>query len=142
MRALVKMAAGVVVLLALAGCSSDPKSGVSALEASAGPADRLATEDAETLGVSADSVRLLAKEGPYAFYAAVPENGADAGVCLVVEDEARGPQAGCGGIPSTRPLELGIGGLQARLIVDDYDSSGELANGWEQLHQNLLVRGL
>lgn len=140
MRTLAKLTAGVVVLLALTGCSNDPKSEVSALEAPPGTADTF-DGDAETLGITADSVRLLAEENGYAFYAAFPANRAGDRVCLVL-DELKTDQAhaGCGDIPSVEPIELGIPGVRAKLVVDDYDASKELAEGWRQPHQNLLVR--
>lgn len=140
MRSLEKLVAGVVVMLALVGCSNDPKSGVSALEAPPETADTFGG-DAESLGIAADSMRLLSEENGYAFYAAVPDHPDGGSVCSVVEvsktDEAH---SGCGNTSSDEPMALGIPGVRAKLVVDDYDANKELAQGWRQLHQNLLVR--
>ncbi|WP_026534599.1 hypothetical protein [Arthrobacter sp. H14] len=140
MRTLAKLTAGVVVLLALAGCSNDPKSAMSALEAPPGTADTFGG-DADALGIAADSVRLLGEENGYAFYIAAPDNPENGNVCLVIETlEADTASAGCHNIPSVTPLELAVSGVRAKLVVDDYDAGKELSEGWRQLHQNLLVR--
>ena len=56
---------------------------------------------------------------------------------MVVENlTADTASAGCGGLPSA---ELDAAGVKAKLVVDDYDASKELAEGWRQLHKNLLV---
>jgi len=142
MRILAKLTAGVVVLLALAGCSSDPKSGISALEAPAGPADTFAG-GADTLGIAPDSTRLLVEESDYAFYIAAPDKPEKGSVCLVIQTpEPETAASGCGNIPNLHPLELGTAGVSAKLIADNYDASKELSEGWRQLHKNLLVRGL
>jgi uncharacterized protein YceK len=139
MRTLTKLASGAVVLLALAGCSSDPKSGIAALENPAGPADTFAG-GAEALGIAPDSTRLLVEEGDYAFYAAAPDNPEKGSVCLVIQTQDPATAAsGCGNIPSLHPLELGTAGVKAKLTVDDYDASKELGEGWRQPHKNLLV---
>lgn len=105
--------------------------------------DRLANNRLETLDIVADSVRLLAEKNDYAFYVAMPQPH-HGHVCLIIEDsKADGPGAACGGIPGgLTPLELESGAVKAKLIEDDYDASDDLAEGWEQLHQNLLVQGL
>jgi len=149
MRTLTKLTAGAVVLLALAGCSNDPRSGISALEAPAGSADTFPgdVEAAENLGIAPDSTRLLVEESDYALYAARP-NPTDSqklpadGVCLVVvhhlEEEQKA--SSCRGNWALGPVELGGMGVKAKLTADDYDASEELADGWRQPHKNLLVR--
>ena len=151
MRTLTKLAAGAVVLLALAGCSNDPKSGISALEAPAGSADTFPgdAEAAENLGIAPDSTRLLVEESEYALYAARP-NPTDKdlntlpadGVCLVVVHHLEGEQmsSSCRGNWALGPVELGGMGVKAKLTADDYDASEELSDGWRQPHKNLLVR--
>jgi hypothetical protein len=140
MRTLVKVAAGAVVLLALAGCSGS-RTGIGALESPAGPDDKLAA-GLGNLGVVADSTRLLREKEDRAFYVALADNSAEHGVCLIIVDlEADDASAGCGGV-GPEPLELGISGVKAKLIQDTYDASKELAADWEQLHPNLLVWGL
>ena len=139
MRRLATLAAG-VVLLALAGCAG-ATSGISALQVPAGPDDKL-VGGAEVLRVAPGSVRLLADTGDFAFYAAVPDNPAERGVCvIIVEVEASGASSGCGGT-GREPVELGTAGVWAKLVQDNYDAGKDLAEGWEQLHPNLLVRGL
>lgn len=54
--------------------------------------------------------------------------------------EADTASSGCGTLPSVTPLEVAIPGVRAKPVVDDYDADRELAEGWRQLHQNLLVR--
>jgi hypothetical protein len=140
MRTLTKLTSGAVVLLALAGCSNDPKSGIAALDAPAGSTDIL-SGDADYLGIAPDSTRLLVEEGGYAFYAAAPDKPEKGDVCLVIQTpEPETAASGCGNIPSLHPLELGTAGVKAKLTVDDYDPSKELGEGWRQLHKNLLVR--
>lgn len=142
MRTLTKLIIGGVILLALAGCSGSPKSGISALEAPAGSADTFAG-GAEALGVAPESIRLLVEERGYAFYVAAPDKPEKGSVCLVIQtQEPASAASGCGNIPSLHPLELGTAGVSAKLTVDDYDSSKELGEGWRQIHRNLLVRGL
>jgi hypothetical protein len=96
------------------------------------------TGDAKHLfGVKADSARLLAKDDDYAFYAAIPNDPDKGDICVVMENLKAGTAfAGCGGLPSA---ELSAAGVKAKLVVDDYDASKELAEGWSQLHKNLLV---
>ncbi|GAB3521738.1 hypothetical protein [Arthrobacter monumenti] len=139
MRTLAGLTAGVVVLLALAGCSNDPKPGISALEVPPGTADTFGS-DADALDIAADSIRLLVEEDGYAFYTAAPDNPENGNVCLVIETlEANTLSAGCTKIPSATPLEVTVSGVRAKLVVDDYDAGKELSEGWRQLHQNLLV---
>lgn len=143
MRVSIRAAIGVGLMLALAGCGSGPKTGISALEAPAGDADRLTVEQVGYLDIQADSVRLLAEEGGHAFYAAVPENESGTGVCLVVVELQSGKaSSGCGGALAASPLGLGAFGLDALLVADDHDAGDDLARGWEQVHPNLLVRDL
>jgi hypothetical protein len=149
MRTLTKLTACAAVLLALAGCGNDPKSGISALEAPAGSADTFpgGAEAAEGVGIAPDSTRLLVEESDYALYAARPnptdsnELPAD-GVCLVVVHYLEGEQmsSSCTGNPALSPVQLGSMGVGAKLTADDYDASEELADGWRQPHKNLLVR--
>ncbi|MGM0930905.1 MAG: hypothetical protein ACQEXN_14510 [Actinomycetota bacterium] len=141
MRTLAKLTTGAVVLLTLASCSSDPKSGIAALEAPAGSADTFAG-DIETLGIAPDSTRLLVEENDYAFYIAAPDKPEKGNVCLVIQTpEPETGASGCGNFPNLHPLELGTAGVSAKLIADNYDASKELSEGWRQLHKNLLVRG-
>lgn len=140
MRTLTKLSASALVLLALAGCS-DPKSRVSALEGPAGTEDTF-TGDARTLGVATTSARLLVEENGYSFYAAVSDSPSG-GVCLVIRNAAADEAAaGCSDSIKLHPVELETIAVKAKLTVDGYDSSKELAEGWRQLHQNLLVHGL
>ncbi|MGW6172332.1 hypothetical protein ACWF5H_02460 [Arthrobacter sp. NPDC055138] len=115
----------------------DPQPRLVALEAPEEPADTLTGDAKHLFGVKADSARLLVKDDDHAFYAAIP-NAPDKGdICLVVENLATDiPSASCGRVPST---ELSAAGVKAKLVVDDYDASNELAGGWRQLHKNLLV---
>jgi hypothetical protein len=58
-------------------------------------------------------------------------------ICVVVENlKADTASASCSRLPS---VEISAAGVKAKLVVDDYDASTELAEGWRQLHQNLLV---
>jgi hypothetical protein len=131
-----------VVMLALAGCGSHPRYGISALDAPAVPADHFS--GSANLRIKADSARLLVEENDYAFYAGLPDDPADGGsVCLIVHRlGGEDMSAGCGGNVSLGAVEVGSFGLKAKLTADGYDASRELAEGWRQLHQNLLVRGL
>ncbi len=142
MRTLAKLTAGAVVLLAFAGCSSDPRYGISALEAPAGLDDTFAgdAKATEALGIAPDSTRLLVEESGYALYAARPESPPD-GACLVVHyKEGEQMSSSCSGNIALTPVELGGMGLRAKLTPDDYDASEELTDGWRQPHKNLLVR--
>ena len=116
----------------------DPKAEIAALEAPARPADTSLAGDAEDLNIKADSTRLLVKEDDHAFYAALSNDPGGAGiVCVVVENlTADTASAGCSGAPT---VELDAIGVKAKLVVDDYDAGKELAEGWRQLHKNLLV---
>ena len=140
MRPLAKLTAGAAVLLALAGCVNDPKMEISTLKAPAGSADSFG-EGAEALAVAPDSTRLLAEEGGFAFYAALPDDPGNGEVCLVIQTPEREHAAStCGNMHSLHPLELGTAGVKAKLAVDDYEASKELGEGWRQLHKNLLLR--
>ncbi len=146
MRTLVKVAAGAVVLLALAGCGGST-AGFSALTDKSAAAVELPAH-IEVADVAPGSVRLLAEQDDHAFYVA---NALPGGVCLIYANHKHESdwQAGCAlteprQFSPTEPsrLEISGRGLTAKLAVDGYDASKDLADGWEQLHPNLLVRGL
>ena len=117
---------------------NDPKFEIAALEAPAGPADTSLAGDAEHLNIKPGSARLLFKDDDYVFHAALSNDpGEDGIVCVVVENlKADTASAGCGGAPA---VELSAPGMTAKLVVDDYDASKELAEGWRPVHKNLLV---
>ncbi|MGM0928098.1 MAG: hypothetical protein ACQEXN_00115 [Actinomycetota bacterium] len=116
---------------------NDPQPRMAALDAPAETADTLTVDAKHLFGVKADSARLLAKDDDRAFYAAIPNDPDKGDICVVVENlTADTASAGCGGVPS---VELEAAGVKAKLVVDDYDASKELAEDWRQLHENLLV---
>lgn len=145
MRAFATAATAIALLLALAGCGSDPSPVASASETppqSAATANASA-ELAKTLDVRAGGPRqLLAEDGAYSFYAIVSDTPKKGTVCAVIENvETTLSATGCGGeIPGVTVQESGLPAVEAKLINNDYDAGKELAEGWRQLHPNLLVR--
>lgn len=116
---------------------NDPQPRMAVLDAPEEPSDTLTADAKHLFGVKADSARLLVKDDDRAFYAAIPNDPDKGDICVVVENlKADTASAGCGDLPS---VELGAAGVKAKLVVDDYDASKELAEGWRQLHENLLV---
>jgi hypothetical protein len=146
MRALVKGAAGTALLLALAGCGGST-AGFSALtEKSVAAAELPAHIEVEHMAPG--SARLLAEQDEYSFYVA---NALPGGVCLIYADRLHDSNwlAGCTlaeprqfSPAEPSPLEISGSGITAKLALDGYDASKDLADGWKQLHPNLLVRGL
>ena len=148
MRTLVKVAAGAVVLLALAGCGG-AKPTFSAMAEAPAAGDELPAY--VNLGPEMEpvKVRLLAEQDDYAFYAAQP---AQPGFCLAIVNRQveKDWVTGCATPipPHFSPADQsllkvgGPAGVIAKLALDGYDASDDLAAGWEQLHPNLLVSGL
>jgi len=148
MRTLVKVAAGAVALLALAGCGG-PTAGVSALTDKSAAVVELPVHVELPPEADLDSARFLVEREDFAFYAtrATPD-----GFCIAIVNRQIDSQwvAGCSTEAPRQfmPGDLGqievsgAGGVSAKLAVDGYDASKDLADGWEQLHPNLLVRGL
>ncbi|MGM0930164.1 MAG: hypothetical protein ACQEXN_10680 [Actinomycetota bacterium] len=148
MRTSVKVAAAAVVLLALAGCGGS-KSSVSGLAEAPAGGDELPAHVELPPEADPDSARLLAEKDDYAFYTT---RAAPSGFCVAIVHRQVDSEwvSGCSaalprqftpGHPSPIML-MGAGGVTAKLLVDGYDASKDLADGWEQLHPNLLVRGL
>ncbi|MET1155690.1 hypothetical protein [Arthrobacter sp.] len=146
MRTLVKVAAGAALLLALAGCGGST-AGFSALTEKDATAVELPAH-IEVEHVAPGSVRLLAERDDHSFYVA---NALPGGVCLIYANRQHDSSwlAGCTlaeprqfSPTEPSPLEISGSGINAKLAVDGYDASKDLADGWEQLHPNLLVRGL
>jgi hypothetical protein len=148
MRTLVNVATGAVALLALASCGG-PTAGVSALAETSAAGDELPVHVELPPEAIVDSARLLVERDDFAFYAtrATPD-----GFCVAIVNRQINSEwvAGCSTeVPrqfmpgNLGPIEVsGAGGVSAKLAVDGYDASKDLADGWEQLHPNLLVRGL
>ncbi|MEV7649604.1 hypothetical protein [Arthrobacter sp. NPDC089319] len=148
MRTLVNVAAGAVALLALAGCGG-AKPVVSAMAQGPIAEDKLPTH--VNLGPEADpdSARLLAEQDDYAFYATRADPD---GFCVVIVNRQVDSDwvTGCAtSLPphfnprGQSPIKVaGPAGVIAKLALDGYDATDDLADGWEQLHPNLLVRGL
>ncbi|EMY33540.1 hypothetical protein D477_014341 [Arthrobacter crystallopoietes BAB-32] len=140
---------GSAVLL-LAACGSPE--GVGALEAEAGPRDALPAY-MEEAGLDLASSRLLAESGEVAFYAAKPAaDGAASAACIVI-DARDGESSWVAGCSEKAPVAAGRGGVQAMLVPDGFDPTRPagggldpnvnlLEQGWEELHENLLVKGL
>ncbi|MBP3044809.1 hypothetical protein KKR91_01535 [Arthrobacter jiangjiafuii] len=145
MRAFTTAATAFTLLLVLAGCSNDPSPEASGPETppqSAATANASA-ELAKTLDITAgDPRQLLAEDGVYSFYAIVSDTPEQNSVCAVIENvETSLTSTGCGGeIPGVTVQEPGVPAVEAKLIDNDYDAGRELAEGWRQLHPNLLVR--
>jgi hypothetical protein len=146
MRTFTKLATGAVMLLALAGCGGATASVSALTEKAATPVELPAHIEVEH--VAPGSVRLLAEQDDHAFYAAKALPG---GVCLIYANRQDDSNwiAGCTlaeprqfSPAEPSPLEISGSGIKAKLAVDGYDVSQDLADGWEQLHPNLLVRGL
>jgi hypothetical protein len=149
MRTLVKIAAGAALLLAVAGCGG-PNASVAALAKAPAAGDELPAQVELPPEADADSARLLAEQDDYAFYTA---RTAPNGFCVVIVNQKIEANwvAGCTTTlprqftpsdPSLIEVSGAGGGVTAKLAVDGYDVSKDLADGWEQLHPNLLVRGL
>ena len=146
MRTITTLAAGAVVLLALAGCSGS-KAGISALtDKTATPVELPAHIEVQDLDPG--SVRLLLEQDDHRFYAAAALPG---GVCLIYANRQHETDwmAGCTFAQPRQfspaepgPLEISGSGIKAKLAFDGYDVSKDLADGWEHVHPNLLVRGL
>lgn len=135
MRTSAKLAAGVAVLLAIAGCTGDPEPSSAPLTRE-GPA---AADMREDLGPSGQK-KLLAEDGDYRFYTAPPNHPRDGDACLIIEIQKQGFAATtCDRFPSVT-LEMENPHVEAKLISNGYDARTELDDGWRQLHKNLLVR--
>ena len=145
MRAFTTAATAITLLLALAGCGSDPSPDASASETPTQSAARASAsaELAKTLDITAGGPRqLLAEDGAYSFYAIVSDTPEKGTVCAVIENvETSLTSTGCGGeYPGVTVQEPGVPAVEVKLIDNDYDAGKELAEGWRQLHPNLLVR--
>lgn len=148
MRTMTKVVAGAMVLLALAGCGGGKPTFSAMAE---GPATGEELPAYVDLGPEMEpvKVRLLAEQDGYAFYAAQPDQP---GFCLTIVNRQVEEEwvTGCATPipPHFSPVDQsllkvgGPAGVVAKLALDGYDASEDLAAGWEQLHPNLLVVGL
>jgi hypothetical protein len=147
MRTLTKLTAGAGILLALAGCTSGPRSEPSDPAVSADLIDAPAG-DTKNLDGQSSNKQLLAEEGGFKFYSLVPVAGSSessgGSLCVVIQQGTH-EAVGCGG--SATPyvgweVDGTPGLLEAKLVFNGYKAGKDLAEGWRHLHPNLLVRGL
>lgn len=96
-------------------------------------------------GVAPESIRFAAERGDYAFYLARPEDWVrDAEACVVIvhKRDETGWVAACSNVSPAVPMVGQTRGISASVIPDNYDPSERIAEGWEQVHENLLVKGV
>lgn len=126
-------AAGTIALLSVSGCGQNP-TGISLLEEPATASDELPAEfDSHPL--EADSARFATEHDGVSYFLAKPaENEAAASVCIVAVEPG---VSGCSGSAETAISFLGV---EARTVQDDADIDDLVDEGWEAVHDNLLVR--
>lgn len=132
-------AASVVLCLAVTSCSSGPT--VTALDADQTDQDVI---PGYITGVDPESTRFAAEREDYEFYLARPEGWlqeAEACVVIVHKQDESSWAAACSNVSPTVPMVGQTQGISASVIPDDYDVSERIAEGWEQVHENLLVKG-
>ena len=134
-NALVLVAAG----LGLAGC--DGGSPIAALDRERSAEDGLA---ADLAGIDGPSARFAVEQDSHALFLARPSDPSAAdGVCVVAEpaQDPTGAVAACSqSVPVYEPLMLETGGLKIGVVADGFKASSYLAQGWQQVHRNLLVQ--
>ncbi|WP_336715717.1 hypothetical protein [Arthrobacter sp. USHLN218] len=134
---------GAVVLVAaglgLAGCGSG--SPIAALDKEPAARDALA---ADLDGIDGPSARFAAELDSHALFLAKPSDPAAAdGVCVVAQpaQDPAGAVAACSqSVPVYTPLVLETGGMKIGVVADGFKASSYLAQGWQQIHRNLLVQ--
>lgn len=140
MRKLLGAVVLAAVCLTVASCSGGPT--VTALDAEQTEQDVLPAHIMEA-AVDPDSTRFAAERESYAFYLARPLNAVhDTEACVVIvhnQDET-GWMAACSNVSPAVLMVGQIGGLSASVIPDNYDASERIADGWERVHENLLVK--
>ena len=126
--------------LALGGCSAPPPPPFAIFDTEAGEQDTL--PDWVSLQEGGDEVRYLATNGTARYH--VSRSGTTHCLVVVAGDEDDNWSAGCSGglgqglvVTGNAP---GVPGTAA-LVVDGYtERNPEAAEGWEQLHENVLYR--
>ncbi|MBD8042366.1 hypothetical protein H9638_00925 [Arthrobacter sp. Sa2BUA2] len=122
--------------LLLGGCSAPPPP-FAIFESEAGEQDTLPSW--VRLEAGGDEVRYLASAGTARYY--VSRSSTDHCLVTVFEDRDQSWSAGCsGGLASGLVVSSTAPGAGAALVVDGYAGRNDIAaEGWEQLHENLLV---
>lgn len=136
------------ICLAVSACGGETSQGgtalIAALKAEQSAKDKLPAHITEA-GVDPESTRLAAERDGYAFYLAIPAevHGADE-ACVVIENlkDETGWMTACSTIAGNIPMVGQIRGVSASVVPDNYDATTRIENGWQQIHENLLVMGL
>lgn len=127
--------------LTLASCTTVPQQPALAI------LDRPATNDdavpafVDLSDMAADSVRLAAEDGGFRFYLARPAQ--DAGFCLIQvadgDEDRWGSACKSDGGPVLTANLLGYGS-DAAVVADDADAGDLMAQGYEAVQDNILLR--
>lgn len=125
--------------LALGGCSAPPPP-FGIFDADAGEQDILPSW--VRLETGGDEVRYLTTRGAERYY--VSRSSTDHCLVIVFEDRDESWSAGCsGGLGQGLVLAHSVPGAgTAALVVDGYTDRNDITEeGWQQLHENVLVKG-
>lgn len=139
MRKLVSALVLVTAGLGLSGCGSG--SPIAALDKEPTAGDELA---ADLDGIDGPSARFATELDSHSLFLAKPSEPAAAdGVCVVAQPlhDPTGAVAACSqSMPVYTPLVLETGGMKIGVVADGFKASSYLAQGWQQIHRNLLVQ--
>lgn len=128
------------VMASLSACSS--QTGIAALEREATPEDALPAEVALSETINLDSARFLVSHEQNRYFAAVASTTTDACIIVVPHHDSSEWFAGCGlmgGSDVIVTASTTAGSRTASLVRDDADTRALVSEGWNRIHDNVLI---